>query len=214
MELKGKKIVFLGDSITEGHGTSDKENKTFWALTGQRTGATVRGFGIGGTRIAPQYDAQDNIWDQNDFIKRADQMDPDADVVVVLGGTNDFGHGNAPFGTMDDRTPETFCGACHLLFAGLIEKYPTTPIVVMTPIQRLNGNVPSNNTGLPLVAYADKIREIAGFYALPVLDLYRCSGICPDLPVQQQRFCPDGLHPNNDGAARIAARLAGFLQTL
>ena len=47
-----------------------------------------------------------------------------------------------------------------------------------------------------------------------MLDLYRCSGICPDLPVQQQRFCPDGLHPNNDGAARIAARLAGFLQTL
>ena len=141
-------------------------------------------------------------------------MTDDADLVLVFGGTNDYGHGNAPFGTTDDRTPETFCGACHLLFAGLIEKYPTTPIVVMTPIQRLNGNVPSGNTGLPLVAYADKIREIAGFYALPVLDLYRSSGICPDLPVQQQRFCPDGLHPNNDGAARIAARLAGFLQTL
>lgn len=211
MDLQHATINVLGDSITAGSGVTDAEH-TYHAVLGRLVGAgTVRNYGIGGTRIARQ-SGPDTIGAA--FVDRYTEMADDADLVLVFGGTNDYGHGDAPFGTMDDRTPETFCGACHLLFAGLIEKYPTTPIVVMTPIQRLDGNIPSGNTGLPLVAYADKIREIAGFYALPVLDLYRCSGICPDLPVQQQRFCPDGLHPNNDGAARIAARLAGFLQTL
>ncbi len=211
MDLQHATINVLGDSITAGSGVTDPEH-IYHAVLGHLVGAdTVRNYGIGGTRIARQ-SGPDTFGAA--FVDRYTEMADDADLVLVFGGTNDYGHGNAPFGTTDDRTPETFCGACHLLFAGLIEKYPTTPIVVMTPIQRLGGNVPSGNTGLPLVAYADKIREIAGFYALPVLDLYRCSGICPDLPVQQQRFCPDGLHPNNDGAARIAARLAGFLQTL
>lgn len=211
MDLQHATINVLGDSITAGSGVTDPEH-IYHAVLGRLVGAdTVRNYGIGGTRIARQSGPDTH---GVAFVDRYTEMADDADLVLVFGGTNDYGHGDAPFGTMDDRTPETFCGACHLLFAGLIEKYPTTPIVVMTPIQRLNGNVPSNNTGLPLVAYADKIREIAGFYALPVLDLYRCSGICPNLPVQQQRFCPDGLHPNNDGAARIAARLAGFLQTL
>ena len=211
MDLQHATINVLGDSITAGSGVTDAEH-IYHAVLGRLVGAdTVRNYGIGGTRIARQSGPDTH---GVAFVDRYTEMADDADLVLVFGGTNDYGHGDAPFGTMDDRTPETFCGACHLLFAGLIEKYPTTPIVVMTPIQRLDGNVPSGNTGLPLVAYADKIREIAGFYALPVLDLYRCSGICPDLPVQQQRFCPDGLHPNNDGAARIAARLAGFLRTL
>ena len=53
MELKGKKIAFLGDSITEGCGTSSID-KTFWSIIAQRTGAECFGYGIGGTRIAPQ----------------------------------------------------------------------------------------------------------------------------------------------------------------
>lgn len=218
MELKGKKIVFLGDSITEGHGTSDKENKTFWALTGQRTGAEVRGFGIGGTRIAPQYDAQDNIWDQNDFIKRADQMDPDADVVVVLGGTNDFGHGNAPFGTVGDTEPNTFCGAMDTLCRRLIERYPAATVVIMTPLHRASENAVVNDNGAriaaPLSAYVDAERRVAEKYALPVLDLYRVSGLQPAVDVIRERYMPDGLHPNDAGHERIADRLIGFLGTL
>ena len=211
MNLKHAVINVLGDSITAGAGTTGPEH-FYHAVLARSVGAdTVRNYGIGGTRIARQ-NGPDTYGAA--FVDRYREMADDADLVLVFGGTNDYGHGNAPFGTMDDRTPETFCGACHLLFSGLIEKYPETPIVVMTPIQRLNGNVPSGNTGLPLSVYADTIRQIAEFYALPVLDLYHCSGICPDLPVQQERFCPDGLHPNNDGAALIAARLAGFLNTL
>ena len=47
MELKGKKICFLGDSITEGAVASKIEN-CYWKKLGEKTGANVLGFGIGG----------------------------------------------------------------------------------------------------------------------------------------------------------------------
>lgn len=53
MELKGKVINFLGDSITEGHGTSDKAYR-FTSLIQNSTGAICNNYGISGTRIAKQ----------------------------------------------------------------------------------------------------------------------------------------------------------------
>lgn len=63
-------------------------------------------------------------------------MEPEADVIVVFGGTNDFGHGDAPLGTMSDRTPYTFYGACHVLIRKLLERYPEAELVFMTPLHR------------------------------------------------------------------------------
>lgn len=53
------------------------------------------------------------------FCGRLDEMDKNADAVVVFGGTNDYGHGDAPFGLFTDRTDETFYGACHTLMSEL-----------------------------------------------------------------------------------------------
>lgn len=53
MKLNGKKINFLGDSITEGCGTSGKGH-FFSDLIAADTGALCRNYGIGGTRIARQ----------------------------------------------------------------------------------------------------------------------------------------------------------------
>ncbi len=216
MDLRGKIIHVLGDSITQGCGVSG-EKYIYHAVLGRAVGAkTVRNYGISGTRIARQQgpDMFESCWTA--FADRYHEMENDADLVLVFGGTNDYGHGNAPFGTMEDRTPETFCGACHLLFRGLVEKYPQAKIVVMTPMQREGGGQPSafRPEGRPLLDYVDAIAEIAGVYSLPVLDLYRTAGICPDIPAQKELFCPDGLHPNDAGAARIAERLEAFLRTL
>lgn len=213
MELKGKKINFLGDSITEGCGTSDI-SKGFVALIGREEGlASARNYGIGGTRIARQtYPSENPVWDQ-DFSSRIAAMDPDADVVVVFGGTNDYGHGNAPFGCEDDRTPDTYCGALHFLMTGLIEKYPTSEIVFLTPIHRVNEDAPSLN-GRPLKDYVDVMRRTAEKYSLPVLDLYSFGGIYPNIESQKDALCPDGLHPNDAGNRRIAQRIVSFLKTL
>ena len=216
MELKGTKINFLGDSITEGAGTSSHD-KMFTMLIEREYGAICQNYGIGGTRIARQKTPTEEKWDR-DFISRVPEMDNAADIVVVFGGTNDFGHGDAPLGTMSDRTPYTFYGALHCLYTALTEKYPGVPVVILTPLHRWNEDSPKgDNKPAPvgtLKEYVNIIREVAEYYSLPVLDLFKESGLQPKIPVIQQKYVPDGLHPNDDGNAILAHKIARFLETL
>ena len=219
MELTGKKINFLGDSITEGHGTSAPE-KIYLNLVKEKCSlAEARNYGIGGTRIARQTKPSAEPRHDLDFCKRMDEMDEDADVVVVFGGTNDFGHGDAPLGTFDDRDVNTFYGACHFLMEGLINKYPCAEIVFMTPVHRVSemnmkgdGNKEYNVAALE--TYVNIIKEVAKYYAIPVLDLFSVSRIQPRIDILKEKYCPDGLHPNDAGHAIIADRLIGFLKAL
>ena len=211
MNLQNKIINVLGDSITQGVGTTAPEH-IYQNVLGQMVGAReVRNYGISGTRLARQIGGDDC---GGAFTDRYLGMNDEADLILVFGGTNDYGHGNVPFGTWGDRTPDTFIGACHALFSGLINKYPAARIVIMTPLQRTGGNNPCANTGKPLLDYVDAIIQVADHYSLPVLDLYRTAGICPDIPAQRELFMPDGLHPNDAGAHRMAERLEAFLTAL
>lgn len=209
MELNGKKVNFLGDSITEGTGATPMTNGYVYQFAAM-TGAEIRNYGIGGTRFSHQTTPSENPrWDK-DFCSRVAEMDPDADIIVVFGGTNDFGHGDAPLGEMSDRTVWTFYGACHVLFTSLIEKYPDKPIVIMTPMHR--GIELTHRIGLK--PYVNAIREVAEFYALPVLDLFATSGIQPLIPVQKELYFKDEVHPNNAGHQRIAYKLMRFLENM
>ena len=213
MELKGKKVNFLGDSITEGTGTSCKDAMFSEILRRELELAEARNYGIGGTRIAEQRIVPGEWIDERDFCRRYKTMDPDADVVVVFGGSNDYGHGNADFGTPLSDTPKTFCGALNCLMRGLIEMYPASEIVFLTPIKRSEGDAP-NSRGYTLKMYSDAIKEAAERYSIPVLDLYLLSGITPEIEAQREALCPDGLHPNDAGHMRLASRIKGFLKSL
>ena len=163
MDIKGKKINFLGDSITEGVGVSCKENR-YPDLIAADCGAVCRNYGISGTRIAVQTTPSAEPSFDLHFPGRVAEMDPDADVIVVFGGTNDFGHGDAPIGTMADRTIDTFYGGLHVLYTSLIEKYPAAKIVIMTPLHRLNEDNPRGDGFKPrdvgvLKDYVEIIRE-------------------------------------------------------
>lgn len=209
MELANKKAVFLGDSITEGHGTSDPSCIYLNRLAGMARLREVVNYGIGGTRIARQRKPSNPPQFDLDFCMRCEELDADADLVVVFGGTNDFGHGDAPIGTPEDRGPETFYGACHYLMRRLTERFPGKPVVFMTPLHRADETA---NRIAPLSVYVDIIREVARLYSFPVLDLYGTGGIQPCIPAVRERFCPDGLHPNDAGHEIIAQRLFAFLR--
>ncbi len=216
MNLQNKTVFFLGDSITEGVGVSTPE-KNYVSVFAELSHAVVRNYGISGTRIAKQRNPSENpAWDQ-DFLSRVEQMEDGADVIVVFGGTNDFGHGDAEFGDFNSRSEYTFYGALHILCQKLINKYPQAEIVFMTPLHRRNELETVNEFGrnrMLLVRYVDAIIEVAGYYGLPVLDLFHTSGLQPNLPVIRDTYAPDELHPNDVGARRIAQRLCAFLSTL
>ncbi len=214
MELKNAKVNFLGDSITYGCGASTLDNGYVSVLAREQGLAQARNYGISGTRFARQTSVSENPdWDL-DFCSRVSRMDPDADAVVVFGGTNDYGHGDAPIGSPTDTTPSSFWGACHTLMRSLIERYPGKPIVILTPLHRLDEDVPNPKSGTTLSEYVQIIKTVAAHYSLPVLDLWAMSGIQPCVPIVQERFMPDGLHPSDAGHALLAARIGNFLRAL
>ena len=213
MVLNGKKINFLGDSITFGVGTSAPDKRFSVLLEKEQGLAAARNYGISGTRFARQHTpSETKDWDK-DFCSRVEEMNPDADIIVVFGGTNDYGHGDAAIGCFDDRSPDTFYGACHTLMTSLIEKYSDSVIVFMTPIHRDNDLQPNRNN-CTLADYVDIIKEVARYYSLPVLDMFAMGGIQPSVKILRDKYCPDGLHPNDAGNRIIADRLGAFLLAL
>lgn len=218
MELKGKKINFLGDSITEAHGASCEE-KGYVSLIAKYTGAICRNYGISGTRYARQNPFYEEVRSDRDFCMRVAELDPDADIVVVFGGTNDYGHGSAPVGEFSDRTHDTFYGAAHVLYRSLIEKFPESTIVVLTPLHRCNEENPRGDGSkskdvAPLKTYVNAIREVAEYYSLRLLDLYATSGVQPNVPVMKEKYMTDGLHPSDAGHDKLAKQIISFLKAL
>ena len=212
MELKGKKINFLGDSITAGVGVPEPDGVlqmeyAFISLVAKKTGAECRNYGKGGTSIVKL------TWSERvDFNHRADEMDRDADLVVIFGGTNDFGHCER-IGTPQDRTIDTFYGAVYSLFYKVVEMFPNAPVVVITPFHRYGENL-FRVPGAPLSEYRRVILEMAEEFSLPVLDIWAESGIQPQLAQHREQFMPDGLHPNIRGHERLADMIVKFLEEL
>ena len=216
MELKNKTVCFLGDSITEGHGASAPERCFVSLFAKAHPEAKVHNFGIGGTRIAKQIKPSANPkWDKY-FGGRLEKMPKDADLICVFGGTNDYGHGDAPFGEPTDTDEYSFSGALNNLITSLINKYPDSKIVFFTPLHRVNEEeYAERRDGLfTLRDYVQRIKDLAEYFSVPVLDLWAVSGIQPSIPIIKERFMPDGLHPNDAGYERLFEIVNSYISSI
>ena len=210
MILEGKVINFLGDSITEGHGTSDLD-KVFHQLIKEKYNLKFAyNHGIGGTRIARQ--TVPSLKPRHDltFELRSEVMDRNADAVVVFGGTNDYGHGDSLFGDLDSTDIYTFCGGVNSLITKLKTDFPNSEIIFMTPIHRLNEDEPHEPEGKILKDYADAIKKICALRDIKVIDLFGINPIDP----ADETLVPDGLHPNDAGHELLATVVAEELLKL
>lgn len=213
MRWAGATANFLGDSITQGFGATIPYHQHVRDLLGLKE---VRNYGISSTRIASQADDTGTS-----MSVRYTGMSNDADLIVVFGGTNDWGHGSALIGTNADRDTTTFYGALHTLAAGLTNKYPGKQVVFIAPLQR---NFTANGTGgtesktngkqLTLLAYVDIIKEVCAIYSIPVLDLHRTGGIYADNATIRAMWMPDGLHPNDEGHKYLGKKIAAYLNSI
>ncbi len=221
MILEGKIIDFLGDSITEGVGVEDRANNRFDKRIERACGLKASyNYGIGGTRLAHQIKASSEKprWDLC-FCGRAYDLNKDADVIVVFGGTNDYGHGDAPFGTLEDTTPTTYCGAVYWLMNFLKTTYPNAQTVFMTPAHRKGDYKVSSNAkkapdAQPLIEYVKVIEEQGKKLGVPVLNLFEELGIDPNNEEERNAYTIDGLHFNDAGHEFLANALIKFLKAL
>ncbi len=218
MDLQNKTVAFLGDSITEGYGVRCS-NRRYDNRLAKGLGLKSLNYGIGGTRIAHQHIASIKPrWDLY-FCARAYNIDPKADLILVFGGTNDYGHGDAPFGTMEDTTPDTFCGAVDFLMRLLQEKYPKSRLAFVTPIRRQGDEFPSTHEykqpdARALWDYARVILEKGTQYGIPVLDAYHELAINPNNEGDCAAYTVDGLHLNDAGHEKLAELIGCFLREL
>ena len=222
MELNGKIFNFLGDSITEGVGTT-AENKRYFALLKEIYGLKeVNGYGISGTRIARQNVPSENARFDIYFASRVDDME-DADGIVVFGGTNDYGHGDAAFGKPGDRSEYTFCGAFFNLVTYLVDKYGKDKICFILPIPRYQQSSPLGSPERQqmekfagweihtLGEYVDAEKEILDGLGINYLDL---SAIFPEPSTSEpSELFIDGLHPNDVGHRLIAEAICEYVRS-
>jgi lysophospholipase L1-like esterase len=222
MKLEGKKVAFLGDSITEGAGVSDVSCRYDNVLKREKNLLETYNYGIGGTRFAYQTMPSDKPAHDLYFCGRAYKMNPDADIIVVYGGVNDYLHGDATFGKIGDEKPDTFCGATFFLMKLLKELYSGAEIVFVTPARFVYGQsdtVPSVNPvkkpdAKPLLEYVKVIEETAKQFNIPTLNLYENLGINPNMQGDREKYTVDGLHFNNDGHKVLASLIGNFLESL
>ena len=211
MKLDNLKINILGDSITEGRNASSKENCYVSLLQKQYPNATIRNYGVGGSCLSDKC-----LWGVRSFCERADEMDEDADLVLVFGGTNDYCC-CCPPGQWGDKTDDTFYGACWVLFDKLLRRYHGKWIVIATPIHRLDedGTICEDRPMVaPLWEYVRIIKETATYFGFPVIDLFATSGIQPNIDYIRETYTDDGLHPNDAGHALLCRRIDAALRNL
>ena len=223
MNLAGKRVAFLGDSITEGAGVVDQSNRYDNVLKKECGLAETFNYGIGGTRIAHQSVPSEKPRYDLCFCGRVFNMIPDADIVVVYGGVNDYIHGDAPIGEKGDVTPATFRGGVYFLMNTLTELYPNAKIVFMTParscLRGVTDKMPSARPmkkpdAMPARGYVDIILETAKELGIPTLNLYDDLGIDPNLPEDFAKYTVDGLHFNDTAHHIIAGKLKALLESL
>ena len=223
MNLKGKIIDFLGDSITEGVGITDQSCR-FDNLIHDRFGLAAHyNYGVGGSRLAHQSVPSETPRYDLCFCGRAYLLEKSADLIVVYGGVNDYIHGDAYFGDMEDRTPATFCGAVYFLMNFLKANYPDAKTVFMTPAHMHFRGVSDalvcprpikKPDAKPLAAYVEVIKARGKELDIDVLDLFEKLPIDPNNESDREQYTVDGLHFNEEGHRLLAKVLGDFLETI
>ncbi len=207
-------INFLGDSITEGSCAGSVEG-IYSAVCCSLIGAKEGNYGLSGTRIARQR-VNINGNPDEDFLLRARWMAP-CDFLFVFGGTNDYGHGDAPFGKRGDATPWTFYGALKCLIDYLLEvkNLKKEQICFVLPALRYDEE---NRHGDGSIYWMDKpsleeyrkaIVEVCSDYGI---DTLRISSLPMPETNAPSEYHVDGLHPNAKGHHLLGEELAEYLK--
>lgn len=210
------KLLFLGDSITQGVGASCEENN-YVSVVGKMLNCQTVNYGVSGTRIGRQtYVYCTTMWNY-DFRLRAQIMTKDADKVFVFGGTNDYGHGNLVLGDVKSRAPHTFCNELRLLIEDLCKKYGKEKLCFILPIHRFDEDgytckgEDGDQMGATLAEYVSVTQTILNEYNIDIIDLYN-GGIPKPLVNTGDSYTADGVHPNDDGHRFIAEKIFEYIK--
>ena len=231
-QWEGRRVAFLGDSITDARQIGSTNN-IFWNDLKDILGIEPYVYGISGHRM-------------NQIIGQGEKLEAEhgqgVDAIIVFVGTNDY-NGGIPLGewytystgkTLEDNGIEverrqrqlvyadsTFRGRANVTMRWLKTHYPDKQIIFLTPLHRGYATFGPHNVqpdesfanarGSFIEEYVQAVKEISNVWGVPVIDLNSVSGLYPMLDEQASYYRKpdtDRLHPNTPGQLRMAYALA------
>lgn len=202
-QWENKKWLVIGDSITD---KTSHATLNYYDYIAENIGCNIVNNGKNGSGYLTSFATNVSLLD------RISALPTDVDLVTVFLGTNDFG-ANKPLGEFGTSDTTTFYGAVNKCINDLITKYVAKKIAVFTPLRRINDTV-NNTENLKLNDYRKAILEVCEYYSIPVLDLYKCSGISIYNTASKTLLTTDGLHPNDIGHKKISNIIQSFINNL
>lgn len=238
-EWNEKEVCFLGDSITEGAGTT--VGQRYLDYLSDITGMKSTGYGVDGAIFKGLLNQAQRMYSEKGS---------NVNAIFVFAGTNNFYEGtplgewytestetvivNRATGETQERKVRTFStddttlkGQINNLFSYLKHNYPDSQIILMTPIHRAyatfgDDNIQyselyENKIGLYFNEYIEAIKEASGIWSVTLIDLYSDSGLFPLYDEYTKYFnlpSTDRLHPKALGHQRMAKVIANKLKSI
>jgi len=209
--LKGKKWTVMGDSITEYNFAT---TKNYHGYIADWCGCTIQNLGIGGMG----YSSIMNIYSQFYLIN------PDADYITIMAGTNDYGLNAKPMGAFGSLSADEIAGSMLNCLVMLQNNYWNKKLGIISPLPREDnwGEISvANSQGVTLKMVNDMLAKTCRHLSIPYLDLYSGSGLYPYTTACSAGYFSnemhpngDGLHPNALGHAVIARKILEFMVSL
>lgn len=208
--FSGRIIDTLGDSLTEA--------RRYQKAISKLLGCSVDIHGIGGTTVSG---ARANaFWNDS----RINALNPLADFIVIMGGTNDVSQ-NSPVGEIgfDNLDTDTYAGAYNVVLLKILHKYRILENDSFTGITQVTGRrhvrivlcTPPYNHSLSsdrtqrerLEGYASAVLQIGRLWNLPVVNTYWEAGM-NDHTASLYWNENDSVHFNDDGYYKLGAMMA------
>ncbi len=186
-------VACIGDSLTFGTGSNEPGTESWPAVLARKTGKLdldTLNFGVYGSTVE-----MFTPWSYNDTWSFVNSLNSDADVFLILLGSNDC-NSPAPDWTFDE--------AYRYLLTTYMNLPQSPTVVVVLPPDMYFKSFPLSMSNDSIETIRETERRIAAEYGLDVIDLSAISG-------DMEQYCVDGGHYDSTGYAMFADYIYGEL---
>lgn len=224
-KLRGKRWLFMGDSITKGVGASNINTTSYFAKCVEMSGAIGTNIGVGGASISFRGQSTDDTYPS--IYRLSHETDfSQYDIVTILAGTNDFG---SPVELTD--ISETYRGsepqrcvvyALEKALENIFTSNPNIRVMVFAPFYRdrfqSGDGLNSDDFGLPPKRDYDvdwgssDEKYYLDDLVNSMLNVCKkkhvcCKSLLEDFELNRYNahiLLSDGIHPSDEGHLRLA----------
>ena len=196
--------VSLGDSITYGS-INGKKGTPYCDIVAETLNlASITNRGVGGQTLS-------NAGKWGSIISQLSKITPEADIISVMGGVNDWAQG-VELGNIDDTDSKTIYGGLNYIAHYLKIHYSDSFIFFMTvlPVGDAKHLQYDDVAKCTIEEINVAIKEVAQKYNIPVLDTYELADYQSEM---NNSALTDGCHPSQQFHEEVLAPLvAKFIE--